>query len=175
MKRNIQQLHFSDAVWKCFAVLWQSGRKGNNGGDEGSWRPSLFLTGDARESHMARFVCEFSASADFTSCLQNLRSFSDMSKRFVKMRVLWELQNHLQTHLPEDGVAPSQGEAIALCILSFPAVYVDATRMLRGGDCVVDLELEYENVLRIEDYGTLFALLAGRKTSNYAYRSRDDK
>ncbi len=81
-----------------------------------------------------------------------LRSFSDLSERFFKMRVVWELQNHLQTHLPEDGVAPSQGEAIALCILSFPALYVDAARMVRGGECVVDctfdLELKMKNCFK---------------------------
>ncbi len=69
-------------------------------------------------------------------------------ERFVRMRVLWELQNHLQTHLPEEGVAPSQGEAIALCILSFPAVYVDAARMVRGGDSMVDLWSEDEDLTR---------------------------
>ncbi len=76
--------------------------------------------------------------------------FSDMSQRFVKMSLLWELQNHLQMDLPEDGVGPSQGEAIALCILSFPALYVDATRMLSGGNCVVDLDVEDERLLRID-------------------------
>ncbi len=133
----------------------------NNGGDEGSWRPSLFLTDDVHERDNAKFVCQFSASADFTSCLESVQCLSDMAKRIFKMRVLWELQNHLQTHLPEDGVAPSQGEAIALCILSFPALYVDAGRMVVGGECVVILEPEDENVLRMEDYGYVIHTTCG--------------
>ncbi len=28
---HIQELRFSDAVWRCFAVLWQSGRRGTMG------------------------------------------------------------------------------------------------------------------------------------------------
>ncbi len=123
----------------------------NNGGNEESWRPSLFLPDDVRVSQKAKIIGQFSASADFTSCLQSLRYFSDMSKPFVKMRVLWDLQNHLQTHLPEEGIAPSRGEAIALCILSFPALYVNAARMVRGGDSIVELGTEDEELLRIDD------------------------
>ncbi len=77
----------------------------NNGGNEGSWRPSLFLTADVHERENTKLVCQLSASADFNSCLQSLRSFSDLSERFFKMRVVWELQNHLQTHLRRRGCA----------------------------------------------------------------------
>ncbi len=45
----------------------------NNGGGEGSWRPSLFLTDGANEREKAKFVCQFSASADFTSCLESVQ------------------------------------------------------------------------------------------------------
>lgn len=122
----------------------------NDGGDEASWKTPLF---NVHGSNKSMPVTQFDASAEFTSCLQSLHSFSDMSKRFVKMRVLWELQNHFQTQLPKEGTAPSNIKAIALCILSFPAVFVDAARPQRREDCVVDLQIEDEQLLGLDAYG----------------------
>ncbi len=133
----------------------------NGGDDEGCWKPCLFPYDDVHGFDKVWHLDRFNASVDFTSCLRSLRSFSDMSKRFVKMRVLWELQNHLQTHLPEEGIAPNRGEAIALCMLSFPAVSIDAARKPSQDDCFVDLKLEDEALLGIDDYGYVIRASSG--------------
>ncbi len=92
--------------------------------DEGFWRPRLFSNGGIHGRNKKELI-PFEGNDDFTECLRSLRNLKDMTKSFVKMRVLWELQNHFQSHLQNNEVAPNSLEAIALCILSFPAVSVD--------------------------------------------------
>lgn len=67
----------------------------------------------------------FSVSKDFENCLTGIGSWSGFDSRYLKMRGLWDLQNHLQEGLPQEGVSSSEMEAILLCILSFPSVCLD--------------------------------------------------
>ncbi len=70
---------------------------------------------------MRSLYATFSASADFTSCLQSCAILVGHVEEVFKMRVVWELQNHLQMHLPKTELHRSQGEAIAsMVILSVP-------------------------------------------------------
>ncbi len=70
-----------------------------------------------------------------------------MSKVFYKNACAMDLQNTLQTRLPEDGVAASQNGAMTLCEILFSSLYIDAARMQRWGDCVVVMQPEDENLL----------------------------
>ncbi len=96
-----------------------SGYKRNEDTDERSWRPLLFSDEDAQPSDRRRNTDEFEGTNEFTSCLRSLKCDSDMSERFVKMRVLWELQNHLQTNLLSNGGGPSSAEALASMFIVF--------------------------------------------------------
>ncbi len=59
-----------------------------------------------------------------TSCVPNLDA-EQFEKRYVQMRLMWELQNYFRQIAATEGVGPDRAEAIILCILSFPGLQVD--------------------------------------------------
>ncbi len=101
---------------------------------------------------------QFETSDDLTACLNSVKCVSLLSERYVHMRVLWELQNHLRC---DDGLAPDSQEAMILCALSFPALVMDVIEtpraqkgsriMERRGECSIDLYMRKEPT--IEHYG----------------------
>ncbi len=127
--------------------------------NESVWKPSLdgetlFDTGDCS--------IQFKASDDLTECLRTLKCVSNLTERYIQMRILWELQNHFQSNLADVGVAPNSLEAIALCVLSFPAVSMDVRESRRFGGksrikegkqhCVLTLEISDDYKFQIDDY-----------------------
>ncbi len=104
----------------------------------------------------------FSASDDTTECLRSVNCISHLTERYVKMRLLWEIQNRFHSDLPEQGVSPNSLEAMVLCVLSFPAVSMDikeapssdrASKIRRRREeRVVDLFEKNDYEFRIDDY-----------------------
>ncbi len=134
----------------------------HNDSDEESWKPPLFSGNAGHENDKRIYLDRFEGSKDLSACLRSLRSVSHMSERFVKMRILWELQNHFQNHLLENGASPKHLEAIALCILSFPTVSIDVRKaeyvseahhvVWISDDCDVDQHDGNANTFQVRNY-----------------------
>ncbi len=88
-----------------------------------SWAPNINL----REDGVRKF--DFHASKDFELCLMEISTASCWAKRYLQMRLLWELQNNLHSRLPDGGLSPNHVEDMLLCILSFPAICADASEI----------------------------------------------
>lgn len=61
-------------------------------------------------------------SDDLQGCLYNLSSEKCLNSILFKMRVLWELQTYFRKELIASQLGPLSIHALALCLLSFPAV-----------------------------------------------------
>ncbi len=135
---------------------------GNAGtADEWMWTP-LIPTCDETSDRTRNTPVLFKASDILTSFLHSIKCISQLSERYVEMSVLWELQNQLHCSLPDDGLAPNDVKAMALCILSFPALSMEirlashSRGASRNADkkehVIVDLDVRGKCEFEIEEY-----------------------
>ncbi len=125
--------------------------------DESTWKPNQSFENECEN------IVQFTASEDLSACLRCVENISNLTERYVQMRVLWELQDHFHGQLPECGAAPNSLEAIVLCVLSFPAVSMEIREISRSKvvskimerreeHCVLDMEMKDDPKFDIEDF-----------------------
>ncbi|CDF36664.1 Sel1-repeat containing protein [Chondrus crispus] len=100
--------------------------KGNEDAQARAWRPVLFKSGERKT--MWEKVGGLSAELSQTVCERGEKCV--LKDRGVQSRLVWELQNIVREGMCGAEGCPSAIRAVALCLLSFPAIEV--TRMEGG-------------------------------------------
>lgn len=115
-----QRLTFLGRTMACLRSSLACWLQSNQNCSQSVWTPSLKEAGRSPTEQFS-----FRSSASFSCILFGLYRGDwkwRMDKRYVQMRLLWELQSYFLNRLPSEGISPDRHEAIILCLLSFPVI-----------------------------------------------------